>query len=114
MNLSKDSIRLLKWLRRNDQWKYLSAIEKAYKNFDYRSFSAIKAEGFIDHCVFEDEIPECDEYGQTYYPEHYRISDAGKAYLEGYATRWIPELREWIAIGISIVALAVSIIALVR
>lgn len=114
MTLSKDSIRLLKWLRRNDDWKYQSEIEKQYKRYDYRSFRALNELKLIDHCVFEDEIPEYDEYRQVYYPEHYRISDAGKAHLEGLPTRWIPELREWIAIGISVVALLVSIIALMR
>ena len=114
MDLSKDSIKLLRWLRRNDTWKYVDEIEKQYKKFDYRSFKALLDAGFLDHCVFECEIPEYDEYGQTFYPEHYRISDSGKAFLEGLATRWIPELREWIAIGISVLALVVSIIALMR
>lgn len=112
MELSKDSVRLLKWLRQNDDWKYQSEIENQYKRYDYRSFHALKELKLIDHCVFEDEIPEYDEYNRHYYPEHYRISDSGKAYLDGRASRWLPELREWIAIGISIVALVVSIIAL--
>ena len=112
MNLSKDAIKLLRWLNQNDDWRYRIEIEKSYKKFDYRSFNALKAARFIDACVFEDEIAEYDEYGEHYYPEHYRISDTGKAYLEGRVSKLLPELREWIAIGISVVALAVSVIAL--
>lgn len=113
MRLSKDAVKLLRWMRRNDQWVYFQEIEKKYKKFDYRSFNALKAAKLIDELVFEDEIPDYDEYGQIYYPSHYRISESGKAYLESLATKWLPELREWIAIGISVVALAVSIIALI-
>lgn len=112
MVLSKDSVNLLRWLSKHDEWKYLSEIEKQYRKFSYRSFKALKNGNLIESCVFEDEIPDWDEYGNQFYPEHYRISDAGKAYLESRISRWLPELREWIAIGISVVALAISIISL--
>lgn len=113
MNLSKDAIKLLRWLGQNDDWMYYSEIEKKYKKFDHRSFSALKTTKLIEGCVFEDEIPECDAYGNMEYPLHYRISDTGKAYIEGRVTEFIPELREWLAIGISLVALVVSVISLI-
>ena len=113
MELSREAIRLLRWMRRNDEWKYRSELEKKCKYFTYRSFNALRAKQLIDNCVFEDEVPDCDEYGSTVYPEHYRINDAGYAYLETISVNWIPELREWIAICISVIALIVSIIALI-
>lgn len=113
MKLSRNSIRLLRWMNQKDKWMYYSQIEKSYKKFDYRCFNALKSSKLIDSCVFEDEIPEYDEYGEQYYPEHYRISDIGKAFLEGRIFAWLPELREWVAIAISIVALVVSIISLI-
>lgn len=112
MGLSKNAIKLLSWMNRNDKWKYYSELEKGFKKFEHRSFHALQSAKYIDECVFEMEIPEYDEYGHQYYPSHYRISDAGKAYLEGRFARWLPEFREWIAIGISIIALIVSVIAL--
>ena len=113
MNLSKDSIRLLRWMNQHDDWKYVEEIEKGHKKFNHRSFQALQSSKLIDHCVFEDEIPEMNEYGEFYYPKHYRISDAGKAYLEGRVFTWLPELRGWVAIVISIFALLVSIISLI-
>ena len=114
MRLSKDTVKMLRWLNQNDEWKYFEEIEKKYKKFDSRSFNALKTAKLIDELVFDDEIPDYDEYGQLYYPSHYRISERGKAYLEGRAAGFLPELREWITVGISIIALIVSIIALVR
>lgn len=113
MKLSKDAVRLLRWMNRNDEWRYRSELEKKGKHFSYRSFNALQSAKLIESCVFEDEIPDYDEYGNKFYPKHYRISDLGKAYLETISVKWIPELREWIAIGISIVALIVSVIALI-
>ncbi len=113
MILSREAVRLLRWMRRNDEWKYRDELEKKCKYFSYRSFTALRTKKLIDACVFEDEVPDCDEYGGTFYPEHYRINDAGHAYLETVSVNWIPELREWIAIGISVIALIVSIIALI-
>lgn len=113
MQISKGAIRLLRWMRRDDEWRYQAEIERNCKYFTSRSFHALKNCGFVDACVFEDEIVDYTDHFEAYYPEHYRISDLGKAYLEERAVRWLPELREWIAIGISVVALAVSIVALI-
>lgn len=113
MKLSKDTIKLLKWLKKNDIWKYYREIEKGYKQFDYRSFNTLKSAGYVDSCVFEDEVPDYDEYGRMYLPEHYRISDSGKAYLDGRFFTWLPELRGWVAILISVLALLVSIMSLI-
>ena len=112
MELSKDAIRLLRWLKRHDQWRCIETLKKQYKNYEYRSFSALKEAGFIDCEVFDYDQPGIDEYGNEFFLESYRISDAGKAYLEGIPAKALPELREWIAIAISITALIVSIIAL--
>lgn len=112
MELSKGSIKLLRWLNKNDLWMYEYDIRTGYKKFDFRSFQTLKANKLVDACVYEEEVPEYDEYGNTVYPQHFRISDAGKAYLEDLPRRRMPEYREWIAVGISFVALILSIIAI--
>lgn len=115
MNLSNDAIQLLRWLRRHDQWCYIEVLQNNYKRYEYRSFAALKDAGFVETTVFEFdyENPEYDEDGIEYFRVSYRISDAGKAYLEELPNRWLPELREWVAVGISLIALILSIIAIV-
>lgn len=113
MKISRSAIRLLRWMRKDDQWRYYSELERECKHFTYRSFNALKNHGFIDSCVFEDDILDYDDRLEAFYHWHYRISDQGEAYLETIVIDWIPELREWIAIGISIIALIVSIIAII-
>ena len=112
MSMSKDTVKLLRWLRGQDRWMYESEIQKAFSNFDYRSFRTLVIDKYIDGAVFEDEFPEYDEYGNVIYPKQYRINDKGIAYLEELPRRWVLELREWIAIGISVAALLISITAL--
>ena len=114
MNLSKDAIRLLHWMCCHDQWLYIESLKSGYKRYNYRSFSALKDAKLVDATVLDQdyELPEYDEDGTEYFRESYRISDAGKAYLENLSAKKWPELREWTAIAISAVALAVSIIAL--
>lgn len=113
VELSKSSIKLLRWLNKNDLWMYEHDIETQYRKFDYRSFNTLKINKFVDSCVYEEEVPEYDDYGNTVFPQHFRISDNGKAYLESLPKRWLPEFRQWIAVGISLVALVLSIIAIV-
>ncbi len=114
MELSKDSVRLLRWMRCHDKWMYIETLQKRCSYYEYRSFAALKDASFVDAVVFdyEYENPEYDEDGTEWYRESYRISDKGKAYLENLSTRWLPEFREWIAIGISVAAFILSVIAL--
>ena len=114
MELSKDSIRLLRLMHRHDQWFYIETLQDRYKHYEYRAFAALKEAGLVDDVVFdyEYENPEYDADGNAYYREQYRISDKGKAYLESLPRQWLPEFREWIAIGISFIALILSIIAI--
>lgn len=113
MNLSSDSVKLLRWMNQHDKWMYLREIEQGYRNYSFRSFHALQAAKLVDSTLFEDEVPVFDEYGNLEYDYHFRIADTGKAYLEGLKTVWLPELREWIAVAISVVALVVSVIALI-
>ena len=113
MELSKSSIKLLRWLNKNDLWMYEHDIQARYKRFDFRSFQTLKINKLVEACVYEEEVPEYDEYGNTVFPQHFRISDTGKAYLESLPRRWVPEFREWIAVGISFIALVLSIIAII-
>ena len=75
MELSKNAIRLLRWLRRHDQWRCIEVLEEQYKHYDYRSFSALKKAGFVDTEVFDYDQPGIDEYGNEFFIESYRISD---------------------------------------
>lgn len=113
MKLSKDAIKMLRWMRHQDCWAYIEDLQE-YKNYEYRTFAALKGADLVDATVFEHdyENPEYDELGNECYRESYRINDKGKAYLEDLPKHWLPEFREWIAVGISLIALIISIIAL--
>ena len=115
MELSKDAIQLLRWLYRHDQWCYIEVLQSRYKHYAYRSFEALKSSGLIEITVLDRdfESPEYGADGVEYFRESYRISDAGKAYLENMSKHWLPELREWVTVGISLVALILSIIAII-
>lgn len=106
--LSKKAVKILRFMKRSGGWHYQNQIEKSISGFDYLSFRALVDNGYLAHGVDPNETPDCDEYGQTYYPEQYRISDKGLAYLEGLSQRKWVDLRSWLAIAISIVALIVS------
>ena len=106
--LSKDSVKLLKWMNENDDWMYRYQIEKGCPVFEYRAFDAIKTDKYIDTYVDEFSGPERDEFGGEYYPEQYRIGASGKAYLElTVSSRW-KEIRNWISLLIAVAAFVKS------
>lgn len=110
MEISREAISILKWMRKNDSWKYFYEIEAGCKHFSRRAFNALKQLGYVNSCEFEDEPVDFDEFGRSSVMLHYQISDAGKAYLEAQSASFWAELRSWFAVVISFVALAVSIV----
>lgn len=116
MDLSKDAIKMLRWMYRNNQWKYIEGMQAGYKNYDHATFAALIDAKYVDVTVFDIdyENPEYDQDGLEYFRESYRISDSGKAFLENRAVKHSPELRAWIALAISAIALIVSIIGLIN
>lgn len=115
MELSKDAVKLLRWMRNHDQWLYFDTIEKDCHCFDIRSFSALKDAALIDCTVSDYDYanPVEEELFGEVFLEQFRISDKGKSYLENLLPGKMPELLEWITVAISIAALVISIIALV-
>lgn len=102
--LSKDSVKLLKWMNENDDWAYDYQLQKKYPILEYRNLEALKDNGVIDVFTDENEGPDINEYGEACYPEQYRINDKGKAYLELMAgSRW-KEFRNWASFFIAVVA----------
>lgn len=102
--LSVESVKFLKWLLKNDEWKYDSQLQVEYPAFEYRIFNALKADGYIDHCVDENEVPEYDEYGGMCYPEQYRISDAGRGFLDNLKRQTWNDIRIWVTFAIALAA----------
>ena len=107
---------MLRWMYRHNQWEYIEGLQAGYKNYDYLTFSALKEANYIDSTLLDRDLdtPEYGEDGNEYFHESYRISDAGKAFIENRVKRSSPELRAWIALGISATALIVSIISLIK
>lgn len=102
--LSKQSVKLLRWLRRNDAWLSRYAIEQQYGEIDFRSFRALIDNGYLISMVPMDAIPEYDEYGGIDYPEEYRISDSGRSYLESLAANRWREFRNWFSLAVALAA----------
>lgn len=99
--ISNDAFKLLKWLKENDEWMDKKKIERECKYFSNRSFKAIT----------EEKLAETRLSSGSSWTEH-RISDHGKAYLEGARYARQTNIREWLSFGLSIAAIIISIIAL--
>lgn len=102
--LSKESIKFLQWFLNNDDWMYESQIQQGYSAFEYRTFSALKDDGYIDQCEDENEVPEYDGYSGVSFPQQYRISDKGRALLQCRRAKIIIEIRAWITLAIALAA----------
>ena len=100
--LSNDAVKLLKWLEKHDQWMTPDEIGRDCKTFDPRELKALKDDKMVDTQLNLD--------GGSW--SQYRISDAGKAYLEGARYARAADVREWLSFGLSIAAIVISIIAL--
>lgn len=90
--LSKRSVRLLKWLKNEDQWMTKTEIQEKCRHFDSRSFDAIVKAKYVCARL----SVESDEWAK------YRISDTGMAYLEGLSPK-LNELRDWSTAIIAII-----------
>lgn len=84
--LSNDAVKLLKWLETHDHWMTPNEIEKDCKTFDVRDLKTLKDKKMVDAQL------NMDDGGWV----KYRISNSGKAYLEGLRAQRLPELREWL------------------
>ena len=98
--LSKRSRKLLKWISKNDQWLTKSEVQQKCKHFDDRSFKAIAEEKYVD-------MRRSGDRAQLI---QYRISDPGKAYLEGAKLAKQSNFREWLALFLSVIAIIISIV----
>lgn len=99
--ISNDAYKLLKWMKEQDSWMTPSEISQKYKHFDERSLKAIADAKYLQKQLSDDESCWIK----------YRISDLGKAYLEGARYAKTQRHQEWISLLFSAVALAVSIIS---
>lgn len=91
--LSNDSIALLKWFEKHDQWMTAEEIEKGCKTFDARNLKTLKTQKMVDTQL------NLDGGNWT----QYRINDAGKSYLQNIRAQRLPEIREWINTVIPII-----------
>ena len=107
--LSKDSVKLLKWMNANDEWMYYRKIETSCPAFEYRDIKALNVGNYIDADLDDADVAGLTEYDDPIMFSQYRINSSGKAYLESRVTDIIDRS---ITRTISVVALIISIIAL--
>lgn len=100
--LSNQSRKLLLWLKKEESWMTEQEVRDSCKHFREISFQAIKEKKYVK------EKPDTDDIWR----KQYIISDAGKAYLEGVNRSRTVNAREWLSFGLSVAAIAISIIAL--
>ena len=112
--LSRRAVKILRTMKRSQEWAYQEEIRNLVPNFEPYSFKALVSGSYVDTTVFENEIPYSDECGETIYPAHYRISDAGLAYLEMLSATRSSTIRTWAALVIALLAMLISAIALVK
>lgn len=106
MILNKRAVEILKKMRDYGSYADYEVIEQLPKKFDERDFRFIYNAGFLD--VLSDGIELAAIPTEELAKSKYRINAAGLAYLESMQKRIWEEIRAWIAIVISIMALALS------
>lgn len=106
--LSKNSVKLLKWMNENDDWMYYREIEKSCPAFEYRSIRALRVGGYIDSPPDGSDASGCTEYDDPIMVSQYRISSNGKAYLEFQASNRWKEFRSWVSLAIAVAAFVKS------
>lgn len=103
--LSKGSVKLLKWMNKNDELLYCHEIKIRYPQFEDRDFNALTAGKYVDAHIDDNEIPEIDEQCcEVTWPEQYRINSNGKAYLEFQVSNRWKELRNWASLLVAAAA----------
>lgn len=106
MTLNKGAIEILKRMRDYGSYANYDIIEQLPKKFDERDFRFIYNAGFLDVLSDGKELSAIptEELAKS----QYRINAAGLAYLESMKQKIWEEIRAWIAIVISFMALALS------
>lgn len=101
--VSKQGVKLLRWMETNYDWFYYPQIEKACGiPMDYALIDTLRKAKYIDAWESPDALPTETEYD---IPELlYRISDLGKAYLETRRSMRWSEIRNWASLIIALAA----------
>ena len=102
--ISNDAYKLLKWMKEQDSWMTPSEISRNYKDFDERSLKAIADAKYLQKQLSDDASCWIK----------YRISDPGKAYLEGARYARQTNIREWLLFCMSAASIVISIVALLK
>lgn len=100
--LSKNEEQLLKWFTKQDEPLPLEAVERNCKYYDKGDFNSLCKRGYIRTTL-----------GTSTGWSVYSIDSCGNAYLREARRFVVMAVREWIALGIAILALVLSIISLV-
>ena len=100
--LSKNAVKLLKWMNKHDKWIGEPKISAELKHYNRRSLKALVGKEYLNKQYVESD---------SHWVE-YRINDSGIAYLEGAKHARMTNVREWLSFGLSVSAIVISIIAL--
>lgn len=102
--LSKNSVKLLKWMDVNDDWMYYRQIEENCPAFEYRDLKALKDGNYIDCSLDEADTIGLTEYDDPIMFSQYRIKSSGRAYLELMVSNRWKEVRNWASFFIAVAA----------
>lgn len=103
MELSKNTLKLLKWLKRHDQPRSAEALARDCPHYTYERLEVLISNGLITKALVGN--PANDRTLDNCLVGMYRISEKGHAHLASLARHRIKRFCEWITIGISIAAL---------
>ena len=112
--LSKRAVAILRVMEQAPDWIYLDDIKRLMPNFDQLSFNSLVSSGYICSALFEDDVPDFDEYGRVIHPLRYRISDKGLAHLESLVSAKWSVFRSWAALIIALIAMFIAGADLIR
>lgn len=100
-------------------WRERRLLRKAEKRglrrVDYKDnphLNVLLSYGLLERCVNDKFLPVKDEYGNIAY-NAYQVTDGSLRYRLSLRARFWPELRAWIALALSIIALIISAASLI-
>lgn len=100
--LSNNALKLLKWFSEQKDLVSRSEAKENCKHYNDRSIEALVSGKYLKESL----SLEGSQWTK------YQITDAGEAYMQGVGRSKMMNVREWLSFGLSVAAIAISIIAL--
>lgn len=105
--ISKEAVRLLRWMRKHsDSYLFFFELERRYGHeIDHELIRHLSDDvKYLTKDIDEDDLSRDNDMDDHVAITRYRISDAGRAYLQSLQTVALSEVRNWASLVIALLA----------